>query len=696
MGMATSGPCAGQIGVSSPVQSFGSQSVVGSTYVAGPLPELVNGLLQAGVKQVLACRIFSGTISATSTTAFATSTASVSWSGHPMGPYGAAVSSGLTGGPIIKVSTSSGSSTAGQIQISLDGGNTYSSPMVATTAPYLIPNTGITITFSAVTGSGVLVATETCSSQITASAGSIGAVAQQNLISGSPQGAGGVAVSAAAAGPADQYELVVQILTQGGLTNASATAATFTWTDSTDTDSITFTAGTGFPGALGNNLKVVVATGVALANSIATSGGITTVTLTINTGTTTPALLNTYVNTTAAATLAQYISISAHTGTTPFSVFLASTALTGGVNAPAPATFKYSLDGGNTFSGALAIPSTGTYAVGEAGELTLTFSNTGGVGTGAFFQPNDQYLCAVTGPYYTTTDYTNVMAQVLASPTQFGFIHLCGRPTTAANAYTLFGFIDTQMLTAASGNRFIRTLMEMPANINGSGDAAAIAAFSNPASTSLRVGVSSGDVNFSTPDGLQLQRCCSWAAAAATALARPGQDIAWVGAGSIADVADILRDESVLQSLDQYGFITTRTWFGKQGYFFTSAQDMGAIGTNFQYWALGRVMDEALTATYQALLPYVNQGLLASATTGLIDPRQAAEINNDCNVAMYNALNLAQASAGGADASGAQFTVDQSANIAATGILPGTVAVEALLYGRQITVTAGFTLKLAA
>jgi hypothetical protein len=113
------------------------------------------------------------------------------------------------------------------------------------------------------------------------------------------------------------------------------TSASYTWVDSTDTNSTTFTAGTSFPGALGNNLKVAVLTGASLSNSITTVGGITTVNLTINTGTTTPALLQTYVNTTAAATLSPYISISAISGTTPYSVFLAATALTGGASSGA-------------------------------------------------------------------------------------------------------------------------------------------------------------------------------------------------------------------------------------------------------------------------------------------------------------------------------------------------------------------------
>ena len=691
MGMAVQGPCAGEVGVSSPVQPMATESVVTSTYAAGPMPELVNGLLQAGASQVLACRIFSGTMNSSMTAAGGnTSTATIAITTKtPMGPYGAAVSAGVTGGPIVKISTASGSSTPGQFTVSLDGGNTFSAPTIATTAIYAIPGTGISIQFSAVTGSGVMVLGDSFNANITATTGSIGSVQQQNLISGSAQGAGTVTVTATtAAGPADQYEIVVAIQSTGSANIAGQTQSTFTYSlDGGNTFSSALTipsSGTYTIGEAGEITLTFMNTGgtggsgsaaTILVPSTTGGDGVTVTALSKGIGgdqiTVTVAMTG-GAGTTATATLTgTAIAVVGKTSAT-------NTAIAGAINTAAGSlvlatVFAGSTDVGNTFA---VTPLAG--------------------GTGQPFQANDQYLCPVTGPYYTTADYDNVMNVVLASSTQFGFVHLTGRPATSAAAATVFGFVDAEMATAESKNRFIRTIMETPPNINGSGDAADIAAFSGINSTSYRVMVGAGDVNFTTPDGLQLQRCCSWPAAAVTALVRPGQDLAWVGAGGIANTADILRDESVLQTLNQYGFLTTRTWFGKQGYFFTSAQNMGAQGTNFQYFALGRVLDEACTAAYQALLPYVNQGLLANATTGLIDPRQAAEINNDCDVAMYNALNLAQASSGGADASGAEAQVDQSANIAETGILPVTVGVVALLYGRQIRVTAGFEVKLSS
>ncbi len=132
----------------------------------------------------------------------------------------------------------------------------------------------------------------------------------------------------------DQYRALIDGQCSLQLAAApAAVSASYTWTDATDTDVTQFIAGPSFPGALGNNLKVIVATGGSLSSSVAYAAGIWTVTLQLNTGTTTPALLKTYVNTTAAATLGGFLTIGTATGTTPYSVFLASTALTGGVAA---------------------------------------------------------------------------------------------------------------------------------------------------------------------------------------------------------------------------------------------------------------------------------------------------------------------------------------------------------------------------
>jgi hypothetical protein len=199
------------------------------------------------------------------------------------------------------------------------------------------------------------------------------------------------------------------------LTVVQSVQASLVFNDTTDSDTVTFTASTGFVGVAGNNLQVAVVVGVALANSIAVSDGITTVTLT-TAATTTPAELVTYVNTTAVATLGTYIT-AASTGTTIISTGLTATPLTGGVgfnttttvtqvgnlltiflpvggataaqaetafNAQIPSTFAIATLPGSG-AGTLLVASQTSFTGGVAGVLVASFAgiNVTSAGTGA-------------------------------------------------------------------------------------------------------------------------------------------------------------------------------------------------------------------------------------------------------------------------------------------------------------------------
>lgn len=105
--------------------------------------------------------------------------------------------------------------------------------------------------------------------------------------------------------------------------------ASYTWTDSTDdNNSVVFGAGPAALGAAGNSVAIVIATGSALATTVVQGASLTTVTVTIDTTVTTPTLLATYMNSTAPNGL---VVVNSHSGTTPFTVFLSTETLTGGV-----------------------------------------------------------------------------------------------------------------------------------------------------------------------------------------------------------------------------------------------------------------------------------------------------------------------------------------------------------------------------
>lgn len=94
----------------------------------------------------------------------------------------------------------------------------------------------------------------------------------------------------------------------------------------------------------------------------------------------------------------------------------------------AAAAFKYSLDGGDTFSPEIAVPASGSYALGATG-CTLVFAE----GT---FVVNDEYSFNCTAPSFTTTDLQNAIAALLADPRKFGCLHVVGAPSPSKSAVT--------------------------------------------------------------------------------------------------------------------------------------------------------------------------------------------------------------------------------------------------------------------
>ncbi|MHB8359257.1 MAG: DUF2586 family protein [Thermoplasmataceae archaeon] len=568
IGWANGGPAAGD---QNPIQLIGSESVAQSIYNSGPLYEEILAHLAQGITP-LALRIFSGTIAAGTHTG--TGTGTITPSGAPMAPYDL----------IVKISTASGAASAGYFTYSLDGGNTYSAPIEIPASPfaYVLPNTGITLTFSAQVGAGVWVLNDTYAQTITAATGAIGGISQVNPTKGSPQGAGGLTISGA---PIDEYHVVIAIVTSG---------------------SIYGTAG-----------KPV-------------------------------------------------------------------------------AQFQVSLDGGNTFGPVTTLQAGNDPTIGEDNDVTVTFANTGGAGAGTAFIAGDQYLFSTTPPAYTNTDLTNALAVVqgyTANPCDF--IHVLGRSATAELAYGEAGTLDTAMASFKAANVFTFAIMDMPIDTaQANADSAFQAAFAAPNLPSLRVVVGAGDLNLKSLDGTQLQRCCSSALSIDLALIPPGQDAAWVGAGGVPGVADILRDESLLLSLDSYGFTTMRRWLGRNGFYFVDALVMGAAGTDFNYLVMRRVMDLACKVAYNLLLPYVNGSLLANVSTGTIDEKQARTIERAVNKALFNQV-VQPPGQNGPNCTAATITLDRSADIAQTATLPVNLTVEALLYGRTVSVTAGFVLSLA-
>ncbi len=162
-----------------------------------------------------------------------------------------------------------------------------------------------------------------------------------SAIAGVINGIGGATVTASGSG-AGSYGAAAAANLQNGVTAVTA-------------ENIDFTAATA--GFNGNNLRIVVNTGGSNAASASTASGITTLTLTRTAGQTSASFVS-FIN---GNTTANALVSASGTGTTAIGNNLASTALTGGIDAT----------GG-------AVKFTDARAEGSAGTLSVSFVNPGG------------------------------------------------------------------------------------------------------------------------------------------------------------------------------------------------------------------------------------------------------------------------------------------------------------------------------
>jgi hypothetical protein len=593
--------------------------------------------LAQGAPSVLVYKAFSGSIGST-TASGGGSNSDVTFTGQPTAPFGL----GQDGSGIVVQITTGGARGTSQFNYSLDGGVSFGGTQV-TAATVTLVGTGVTVAFASVSstvGWSYVAPIMAATGQMYPYSQSAFSIAQTTATGSTATTGEGTFIPAGSANPIDAFNVLIDITKtgtlaadsaqytyslDGGITTSSVqtitgatvtlpggvvltaqdtnTTASYEWIDSTDTNTVTFAAGTSYLGAAGNNLKVVVATGSALANSIATVGNITTVTLTIDTTVTTPALLATYVNTTAAATLAPYISISAHTGTTAFTVFLASTALAGGY---------------------------------------------GNGGSQAGFVAGEQYSFSTLGPQLAVQDIVNILGNLIGNTNTWGWIHIsqqCNTVNSSASVgfdlSTLFTDINVQALAYFAANQYTGTyfLIDSPPDtVKSNIDSTLETWAATAASDYISVGLGNAAATASPANGWQLPRGSSWSLSARLCTTPLGTDPAWVATGPLGGISQIYRNEATTPGLGPAGFVPLWTINGLQGFYITNGNILCSNTSDISLSQYRRVLNAACAASYKALVMFLS-GYVRTVSGGKIDPRDVAIINNVTQAAALQAVN---------------------------------------------------------
>lgn len=348
----------------------------------------------------------------------------------------------------------------------------------------------------------------------------------------------------------------------------------------------------------------------------------------------------------------------------------------GATLAAGAASFRYSLDGGRTWSPELAIPVSGVYAA--DGNLTFTWTYVAGTA----FVAGDKWTAASTAPAYSTTDLAAAITPLLADPRTWFMLHVVGAPSDLAGARGLFAALATHMATAATGYRYAFALMEAPdgtdasliANTTGFGDLA-----------DRRVGVAGGYMALASPiTGRSYKRSVAWEVAARASAVAPSVDLGAVEDGPVPGVVELFRDERATPALDDARFCSARTHVGRQGFYLTRGRIMAPAGSDFSLIQNRRVMDIASSVARDAALRFLNAKIPVNKD-GTIKDTSAKAIGQVIEAALRDELTSK------GDAVDVSVEVDRTVNLLSTGRLVLRVRITPYGYASSIEVELGFT-----
>lgn len=340
------------------------------------------------------------------------------------------------------------------------------------------------------------------------------------------------------------------------------------------------------------------------------------------------------------------------------------------------AQFTYSLDGGNIASGQTLVPSGGVFVVPSTG-VVLTFASTFGL--------NDSWSWSTTTASFSNGDVTTGLTSLLANAATWGWVHIVGMPTSAANSASLAATVDAQTTVAETAFRFVFGVVECPTTESDSTVATAFAAYANK-----RIMVCAGTALTISPlTGRQLHRAAAWAVTARLGKIVISEEPSFVGRDRLDFVVGLTtgtdRDENATPFLDAARFCTLRYFPGRIGVYVTRGNMMASPGSDFNLVSRIRVMNVACSITRSALLPYVNGTVRIDPKTGFIDERDAQAIERVVN----GQLKAAIVNPGYASSS--SVVLSRSANILSTRNEPVTVRIVPLGILETLSVNIGYS-----
>lgn len=363
----------------------------------------------------------------------------------------------------------------------------------------------------------------------------------------------------------------------------------------------------------------------------------------------------------------------------------------------ADTTMQYSLDGGKSFSPTIA--GGASIALGTSG-VTLEME----AGSTAPYVAGALYTAVVKPPHYSAANLTTAFDAVDVSLLPFDFFAFAGEAVDSSGAATLFSTIATKMAAYVTKDRYYRAIM------GGGDDTTAAALTAWAASVSTRVAIVYGQFRTAPPFG-HPGRSLPHMPMLNAAVARAGgnvmsTDLAQTSGassvGALPGASDLSHDEYLAEAgLNDAKIGTGRTFANLIGVFLTNVWLKSGVGSDFEFWQHGRIMDEAckVVSAQHSLLVSSSVITKTDGTGSLFEP-SALAIEKRVQRALDNVIGSAVRGVGPTTVDGTTghvsdiaYQVDRTNNVLSTKELIATVSIVPRGYLKTLSTTFAYKLQ---
>jgi len=356
----------------------------------------------------------------------------------------------------------------------------------------------------------------------------------------------------------------------------------------------------------------------------------------------------------------------------------------GGTVGSAGITYRWSLDGGRTYSPIAALGTATTIAITDGTQVTgVSFDL-----TAATLVTGDYWTCRTSAPQSDATTLLAATTALTNSTLDWDFALLTDN-ATATNVAALHVWMGA-LFTAGKDRAFLAgfrrpTLAETEATYLTAWGSA----FGSVSTTYGAVGYGYAKTR-SSVSGRVYKRSPAWSAAVRAVQLYLGQDMAEVALGPLAGVtlSDANgnpddHDEYINPGGDTARGLTLRTIPGYAGAYICNPRMLHPTGSDFQYWQFRTVMNKACEIVRQTLSGRLSKAIRLNAA-GTILESEARDIEALVNAKLKAAL-LSQPSC-----SSVTFVLNRDDVVLSTQTLTGDVRIVPLAYPKQINVILAF------